>query len=68
MGGTHWCRCPAEACFLVYSLSPKLKVGIADVTYFGGTIEYNLNWVGRYHLQGATIFGNSILPLSRLPR
>jgi long-chain fatty acid transport protein len=30
--------------------------------YFGGAIEYNLNWVGRYHLPGATIVSNSVLP------
>jgi long-chain fatty acid transport protein len=61
-GGNSLVPLPAGSFFLVYSLSPKLKLGIADVTYFGGAIEYNLNWVGRYHLQGATILGNSILP------
>jgi long-chain fatty acid transport protein len=61
-GGNALVPLPAGSFFLVYSLSPKLKLGIADVTYFGGAIEYNLNWVGRYHLQGATILGNSILP------
>jgi hypothetical protein len=30
--------------------------------YFGGALEYNKNWVGRYFLQGATILGSSILP------
>jgi long-chain fatty acid transport protein len=53
---------PTGSFFFVYSLTPKLKLGIADVTYFGFPGEYNLNWVGRYYLQGATILGNSILP------
>ena len=53
---------PAGSLFFVYSLTPRLKLGIADVTYFGGPIEYNLNWVGRYHLQGATLVGRSIPP------
>ena len=61
-GGNALVPLPAGSLFYVHSLSPKLKLGIADVTYFGGAIEYNLNWVGRYHLQGATILGNSILP------
>ena len=61
-GGNALVPLPSGSLFYVYSLSPKLKLGIADVTYFGGAIEYNLNWVGRYHLQGATILGNSILP------
>ncbi|MBV8773700.1 MAG: outer membrane protein transport protein [Deltaproteobacteria bacterium] len=61
-GGNALVPLPAGSFFYVYSLSPKLKLGIADVTYFGGALEYNLNWVGRYHLQGATILGNSILP------
>jgi long-chain fatty acid transport protein len=61
-GGNALVPLPSGSFFYVYSLTPKLKLGIGDVTYFGGAIEYNLNWVGRYHLQGATILGNSILP------
>src|SRR5215469_6307372 len=61
-GGNALVPLPAGSVFFVYSLSPKLKLGIANVTYFGGALEYNLNWVGRYHLQGATLLGNSTLP------
>ena len=61
-GGNALVPLPSRSFFFVYSLSPKLKLGIANVTYFGGAIEYNLNWVGRYHLQGATMLGNSTLP------
>src|SRR5262249_19867446 len=61
-GGNALVPLPGGSFFYVYSLSPKLKLGIANVTYFGGAIEYNLNWVGRYHLQGATVLGNSTLP------
>jgi long-chain fatty acid transport protein len=61
-GGNALVPLPNGGLFYVYSLTPKLKLGIGDTTYFGGAIEYNLNWVGRYHLQGATIVGNSILP------
>jgi long-chain fatty acid transport protein len=61
-GGNALVPLPNGGLFYVYSLTPKLKLGIGDTTYFGSAIEYNLNWVGRYHLQGATILGNSILP------
>jgi long-chain fatty acid transport protein len=61
-GGNALVPLPGGSFFFVYSLTPKLKLGIGDVTYFGGALEYNLNWVGRYYLQGATMLGNSILP------
>jgi long-chain fatty acid transport protein len=61
-GGNALVPLPAGSFFFVYSLTPNLKLGIGDVTYFGGALEYNLNWVGRYYLQGATMLGNSILP------
>jgi long-chain fatty acid transport protein len=61
-GGNSFVPLPTGSLFYVYSLTPRLKLGIGDVTYFGGALEYNLNWVGRYYLQGATFVGNSILP------
>ena len=61
-GGNSFVPLPGGSFFYVYSLTPKLKLGIGDVTYFGGALEYNLNWVGRYYLQGATFVGNSVLP------
>src|SRR5438128_2536805 len=61
-GGNALVPLPGGSFFYVHSLTPDLKLGIGDVTYFGGALEYNLNWVGRYHLQGATIVGNSVLP------
>lgn len=61
-GGNALVPLPNGGFYYVYNLRPDLKLGIGDTTYFGGALEYNLNWVGRYHLQGATILGNSILP------
>jgi long-chain fatty acid transport protein len=61
-GGNALVPLPGGSFFYVRSLTPDLKLGIGDVTYFGGALEYNLDWVGRYYLQGATILGNSILP------
>jgi long-chain fatty acid transport protein len=61
-GGNALVSLPGGSFFYVYSLTPKLKLGVGNVTYFGAPLEYNLNWVGRYYLQGATLVGNSTLP------
>jgi long-chain fatty acid transport protein len=61
-GGNAIVPVPGGSFFYVHSLTPDLKIGIGNCTYFGGVLEYNLNWVGRYYLQGATILGSSILP------
>lgn len=61
-GGNSIVPLPGASAFFVYNLTPDLKLGIASVTYFGGALKYNKNWVGRYYLQGATILGSSLLP------
>jgi long-chain fatty acid transport protein len=61
-GGNAIIPLPGASIFFVYSLTPDLKLGIGNCTYFGGALEYNTNWVGRYYLQGATILGSSLLP------
>lgn len=61
-GGNVIVPFPGASFFYVHGLTPDLKIGIGNCTYFGGVLEYNLNWVGRYYLQGATLLGSSILP------
>ncbi len=61
-GGQALVPLPGGSFFYVYSLNSRLKFGFAVCDYFGGAIEYNLNWVGRYFLQGATILGFSFIP------
>ncbi|HYL57367.1 MAG TPA: outer membrane protein transport protein [Candidatus Acidoferrales bacterium] len=61
-GGNAIIPLPGASGFYVHSLTPDIKLGIGTCTYFGGALEYNKNWVGRYFLQGATILGTSILP------
>ncbi|HEY6418111.1 MAG TPA: outer membrane protein transport protein [Candidatus Binataceae bacterium] len=61
-GGNAILPLPGASVFYVYNLTKNLKLGIGNCTYFGGALEYNKNWVGRYYLQGATILGSSILP------
>jgi long-chain fatty acid transport protein len=61
-GGNAFVPLPGASIFYVHSLTPDLKLGIGNCTYVGGALEYNLNWVGRYYLQGSTLLGSSILP------
>jgi long-chain fatty acid transport protein len=61
-GGNAAVPLPSGSFFYVHSLSPNLKLGFGAYSYFGGAIEYNLDWVGRYYLQGATILGMSFQP------
>ena len=61
-GGNAAVPLPSGSFFYVHSLSPNLKLGFGSYSYFGAPLEYNLNWVGRYHLQGATMLGMSFQP------
>ncbi|MGO9062057.1 MAG: OmpP1/FadL family transporter [Candidatus Binataceae bacterium] len=61
-GGNALVPLPGGSFFYVYSLNRRLKFGFAMCDYFGGALEYNLNWAGRYFLQGATILGMSFIP------
>jgi long-chain fatty acid transport protein len=48
--------------FLSYTLSPDVKVGFALTGNFGGVINYDNNWVGRYYVQQTWTLGFSLLP------
>lgn len=61
-GGNALVPLPSGSFFYVYSLNNRFKLGFGSFAYFGGAIEYNLNWVGRYFLQGSTLLGQSFLP------
>ena len=61
-GGNAAVPMPSGSFFYVHSLSPNLKLGFGSYSYFGAPIEYNLNWVGKYYLQGATMLGMSFQP------
>src|SRR5215469_7488171 len=50
-GGNALVPLPGGSFFYVYSLNNRLKFGFALCDYFGGALEYNLNWVGRYFLR-----------------
>jgi long-chain fatty acid transport protein len=61
-GGNAAVPLPSGSFFYVHSLSPNLKLGFGSYSYFGAPLEYNLNWVGKYYLQGATMLGMSFQP------
>jgi len=61
-GGNALVPLPSGSFFYVYSFNSRLKFGFGSFAYFGGAIEYNLNWVGRYFLQGSTLLGQSFMP------
>jgi long-chain fatty acid transport protein len=48
--------------FVSYSVSPRLKLGLAFTGNFGVPLNYDDDWVGRYYVQDATLLGLSILP------
>ena len=48
--------------FFSYSVSPDLKLGFAFAGNFGGVVEYDTNWVGRYYVQQTKLVGLSFVP------
>jgi len=53
---------PGGGGFFSYSVSPRLKLGLALAGNFGLGLKYDDDWVGRYYAQQATLLGMSILP------
>jgi long-chain fatty acid transport protein len=53
---------PGGGGFLSYTVSPNVKVGFALAGTFGGTLNYDNDWVGRYYVQQTWIVGLSFLP------
>ena len=53
---------PGGGAFLSYSVSPELKLGFAMSGNFGGVVQYNDNWVGRYYVQQSKLVGLSFVP------
>jgi long-chain fatty acid transport protein len=48
--------------FLSYSVSSDLKLGFAMTGTFGGVVEYDNDWVGRYYVQQTKMIGFSFVP------
>jgi long-chain fatty acid transport protein len=48
--------------FYSHSISPELKVGFALTGNFGGVVQYDDNWVGRYYVRQTKMVGFSAVP------
>jgi len=53
---------PSGNLYYVHSLSKDWKVGVGVLGYFGLSLDYGDNWVGRYYIQSATLQGMTIQP------
>jgi long-chain fatty acid transport protein len=52
----------AGGAFYVYDVNPDLKLGAGFGSYFGGGLEYENSWVGRYYAQQSDIFSLTLNP------
>jgi len=52
----------AGGMFYVYDVNPDLKLGAGFGSYFGGGLEYDDEWVGRYYSQQADFLSLAINP------
>jgi len=58
--GSAWL--PSGSIFYSHSLSRDLKLGIGVLGYFGLSLEYENDWVGRYYVQEVTLQAMGIQP------
>lgn len=53
---------PGLGAYYVYNASSKLKLGISLTSPFGGALEYNNHWVGRYTVQQMMFYTLNLNP------
>ncbi|MEO8303193.1 MAG: outer membrane protein transport protein [Betaproteobacteria bacterium] len=53
---------PGGGAFGSRTVSPDVKVGFATAGNFGGVLNYENDWVGRYYVQQTWMVGLSLLP------
>ena len=46
----------------IHSISPRLKVGVSGHNYFGLTLDWSADWVGRYNSVSATLMAPQLQP------
>lgn len=61
-GGNAGDFIPAGSLAYVYSVNPKLKLGISVASFFGLGIEYDDDWAGRYFVREASFLTLNISP------
>lgn len=61
-GGNAGDFIPTGSMAYVYSVNPKLKLGVSAASFFGLGIEYDEDWAGRYFVQEASFLTFVISP------
>lgn len=61
-GGSAGTLAPGLAGYYVYNFSPKLKFGVSFNSPYGGSLQYNDHWVGRYAVQQITFYALDLNP------
>ena len=61
-GGNAGDLIPTASFSYVYSVNPKIKLGIGAVSFFGLGIDYDDDWAGRYFAQEASFLTFAVLP------
>lgn len=56
----HWL--PTGSMYYVHSVSPELKLGVGVLGYFGLSLDYGDDWVGRYFVKSGVMQGLTIQP------
>jgi long-chain fatty acid transport protein len=53
---------PGGSLFYVHKFTPDLSAGVGAFSYFGGSLHYDNNWVGRYYAQQSILIGYTLMP------
>jgi len=61
-GGNAGGLIPGSDAYFVYNYSPQLKVGASLTTPYGGSLNYNNFWVGRYYVQQMQFYTLNLNP------
>lgn len=61
-GGNAGVLSPGMDLYFVYNYSPKLQFGIAMTAPYGGELDYNDGWVGRFTTQTVTFYSINVNP------
>ena len=61
-GGSAGTLTPGMALYYVYSYSPKLKLGISFTSPYGGMLNYNDGWAGRFFVQNIQMYTLNLNP------
>ncbi|MHB1949031.1 MAG: OmpP1/FadL family transporter [Gammaproteobacteria bacterium] len=61
-GGSAGTLTPGMALYYVYSYSSKLKLGISFTSPYGGLLNYNDGWAGRFFVQNIQLYTLNLNP------